>query len=47
MRSTRLSGSRIRGSSGVSCSTSSNGRVMTTCIRHGNQRAMLPMCRPS
>ncbi|KAF9801068.1 hypothetical protein IEO21_10219 [Rhodonia placenta] len=47
MRSTRLSGSRIRGSSGVSCSTSSSGRVMTTRIRHGNRRATLPMRRPS
>ncbi|KAF9796427.1 hypothetical protein IEO21_10999 [Rhodonia placenta] len=43
----KLSGSKIRGSSGVNYSTSLSGRVMTTRIRHGNQRAMLPMCRPS
>ncbi|KAF9802489.1 hypothetical protein IEO21_09892 [Rhodonia placenta] len=47
MRSMRLSGSRIQGSSSISCSTSSSGRVMTTHIRHGNWRAMLPMRRPS
>ncbi|KAF9794287.1 hypothetical protein IEO21_11209 [Rhodonia placenta] len=43
----RLSGSKIRGSSSVSCSTSSSGRAMTTHIRRGNRHATLPMRRPS
>ncbi|KAF9800611.1 hypothetical protein IEO21_10325 [Rhodonia placenta] len=47
MRSMRLSRSKIQGSSGVSCSTSSSGRVMTTRTHHGNRRAMLQMRQPS